>query len=61
MIARMLSSTLGQARNLLRDEQGATAIEYTLIAGFIGLVIVVALTSVGTKLVPYFETIVAAL
>jgi pilus assembly protein Flp/PilA len=34
----------------LRDESGATAIEYGLIAGGIALVIIVAVNAVGTAL-----------
>ena len=34
----------------LRDNSGATAIEYGLIAGLVAVVIVAALTSIGTKL-----------
>lgn len=34
----------------LKDEAGATAIEYSLIAAFIGLVIIGAAISVGTEL-----------
>ena len=37
-------------RRFLRDESGATAIEYGLIAGLISIVIITVLTSVGTKL-----------
>jgi pilus assembly protein Flp/PilA len=34
----------------LKDESGATAIEYGLIAALIAVVIISAVTSVGTKL-----------
>jgi len=34
----------------LKDESGATAIEYGLISALIGIVIISAVTSVGTKL-----------
>jgi pilus assembly protein Flp/PilA len=34
----------------LRDERGATAIEYGLIAALIAIVIVSAVTTIGTKL-----------
>ena len=33
----------------MRDESGATAIEYGLIAGLISVVIIAALTSIGSK------------
>ena len=41
----------------LRDESGATAIEYGLIAGLISIVIVTVLTSIGTKLNTKFQRI----
>ena len=37
-------------RNLLKDEQGATAIEYGLIAALISVAAIVAFTSVGSNL-----------
>ena len=43
--------------NLLRDESGATAIEYGLIAALISVVIIVAITAVGTQLSATFSTI----
>ena len=41
----------------MRDESGATAIEYGLIAGLISIVIVSVLTSVGTKLNTKFQRV----
>jgi pilus assembly protein Flp/PilA len=43
--------------NLLRDESGATAIEYGLIAALISVVIIGAITAVGTNLSSVFNTI----
>jgi pilus assembly protein Flp/PilA len=40
-----------------RDEFGATAIEYALIAGFIAIVIVTAVTSVGASVTSIFNSI----
>lgn len=37
-------------RRVMKDEQGATAIEYTLIAALISIAAVVAMGNVGTKL-----------
>jgi pilus assembly protein Flp/PilA len=37
-------------RRLVKDETGATAIEYGLIAALISVVIIAALTMVGTEL-----------
>ena len=44
-------------KNILRDEQGATAIEYGLIAGLISVAIITAVTSVGTELEGTFNDI----
>jgi pilus assembly protein Flp/PilA len=40
-----------------QDEEGATAIEYGLIAGLISVVIVVAITALGGNLSTLFTTI----
>lgn len=42
---------------LLHDEQGATAIEYALIAALISLAMVMAFTSLGLNLADIFTTI----
>ena len=48
-------------KNLLNrfvaDQSGATAIEYGLIAGLISVVIIGAVTTVGTKLTTQFKVI----
>lgn len=44
---------------LLRDEEGATAIEYALIAAFIALVIIGSLKGVGTNLNSVFNNVSA--
>ena len=40
-----------------KDESGATAIEYGLIAALVAVVLVTALTAMGTKLSGTFTTI----
>jgi len=45
----------------LKDESGATAIEYGLIAALISVVIVTAVGLIGTKLNTTFETIAGKL
>ena len=42
----------------LRDESGATAIEYSLIAGFIALAIIAAVGMTGQRLVELFESLI---
>jgi pilus assembly protein Flp/PilA len=41
----------------VRDESGATAIEYGLIAALIAVVVITALTTIGTALSAKFVTI----
>jgi pilus assembly protein Flp/PilA len=41
---------LSMFKKLLKDEAGATAIEYGLIASLISVAAIVAFTAVGTKL-----------
>jgi pilus assembly protein Flp/PilA len=48
------AETLG---NFPRDESGATAIEYSLIAGFIALAIIAAVGLTGQRLVQLFESL----
>ena len=43
--------------NLLKDEAGATAIEYGLIAALIAVAAIVAMTAVGTSLTTTFNNI----
>ncbi|MBE7197914.1 MAG: Flp family type IVb pilin [Parafilimonas terrae] len=45
----------------IRDESGATAIEYGLIAGMISLVIIASVTKIGTNVKAKFTTIGTAL
>ena len=45
----------------LRQEKGATAIEYGLIAGLIAVVIITALTTLGTGLTDTFTSIASSL
>ncbi len=43
----------------IRDENGATAIEYGLLIGLISVAIVASVTAVGTSLVDIFEVLSA--
>ncbi|HWY61012.1 MAG TPA: Flp family type IVb pilin [Rhizomicrobium sp.] len=45
----------------VRDESGATAIEYGLIAALIAVVIITGLTTVGTNLNAKFSSIATSL
>lgn len=43
--------------NLLRDESGATAIEYGLIAALVSVAAIGALTAMGSSLETMFQTV----
>jgi pilus assembly protein Flp/PilA len=45
----------------VRDESGATAIEYGLIAALIAVVVITALTTIGTNLKADFTSVATAL
>jgi pilus assembly protein Flp/PilA len=47
--------------SFFKDEEGATAIEYGLLAGLIAVVIIVAVTAVGGELNRIFTVIDTAL
>lgn len=47
--------------NFIKDEEGVTAIEYGLIAALIAVVIIIAVTLVGTRLSAVFNSIAASL
>jgi pilus assembly protein Flp/PilA len=44
-------------RNILKDESGATAIEYGLIASLISVAAIVAFTAVGSNLSSLMNTV----
>ena len=48
-------------RNLIKDESGATAIEYGLIAALVSVAAVVALENMGTSLSTVFTTVAGKL
>lgn len=48
-------------KNFWKDEEGATAIEYGLIAGLIAVAIIATVTALGTNLNNVFEWIKDAL
>lgn len=48
-------------KKFLRAEDGATAVEYGLMAALIAVVIIVAVTLLGTNLTAVFNTIATAI
>jgi len=47
----------GNLKSLLKDESGATAIEYGLIAALVSVAAIGALTAMGTSLDSLFNTV----
>ncbi len=43
--------------NFIKDESGATAIEYSLIAALIAMVVITAVTATGSNLSGMYDTI----
>ena len=58
-----LCTILGLVQNRFQDrkDRGATAVEYGLLVGLIAVVIIVAVTALGTELRALFNAIVAAI
>ena len=52
---------LNHFRACLRDQRGATAIEYGLIAGLVAVVIIAAVTLLGTDIQAIFTTLESSL
>lgn len=52
---------LVQIKKFLRDEEGATAVEYALIAALIAVAIIGTVKGVGDQLVNVFQDIINAL
>lgn len=50
-----------QVKNFCNDESGATAVEYGMLVALIAAVIVVVVTTLGTKIQAAFQTIADAL
>lgn len=48
-------------RRFVNDQSGVTAVEYGLIAGLIAVVIIGAVTTLGTKVQATFNSVAAAL
>ncbi len=48
-------------KNFIANEDGATAIEYGLIAALIAVVIITALTTIGTNLNTTFSSVATSL
>ena len=51
----------GRSLRFVRDESGATAIEYALIGGLIALAVIIPVSNIGIKLSGYFSEVSSAL
>jgi pilus assembly protein Flp/PilA len=56
-----METIMDQLKRLLRDESGATSIEYSVIATGISIGIIVAVTTIGTQLKATFVSITSQL
>ena len=52
---------MNRIQHFIRDESGATAIEYALIASLIAVAIITAVTAVGTNISAVFQKIATTL
>lgn len=57
----MIKQLKAKVARFTQDEEGASAIEYGLIAGLIGALIIVAVTGIGTGVQTFFTTICTSL
>jgi pilus assembly protein Flp/PilA len=51
----------GHIWSFVRNESGATAIEYALMSGLIALAVILPLSNIGTKLSGYFSEVSTSL
>ncbi len=52
---------LEHLKTLIRDEEGASAVEYGLLVALIAAVIIVAVTAIGTNMSAKFTTVGTAI
>ena len=52
---------LNTLKTMIRDEEGASMVEYGLLVSLIALVAIVGVTAVGTKLNGLFNTVAGSL
>jgi pilus assembly protein Flp/PilA len=58
--SRKMKNYLQKAMAFIRDEDGATAVEYGLLVALIAVVIITAVTTLGTNLSSKFDTVATA-
>ena len=52
---------MDQVRRFVKDESGATAVEYALMASLIAVVIAAAVQALGSSLIPIFTNAAAGI
>ncbi len=52
---------MGHARRRIREESGATSVEYAIMVGLIVVVIAAAVTALGGSLIPIFSNAAAGI
>lgn len=57
----MYTKIFSEIKRFIRDEEGATAVEYGLLAALIAVVMVAAVTTVGNRVCETFNSIATAL
>lgn len=57
----MTRNTVASMRRLLRDDRGATAAEYALIASLIAIVVVASVALLGTNLLGLYDNAASSL
>ena len=50
-----------RAKNFFKDESGASAVEYGLLVALIAVVVIAAVTTIGTKLNGTFDKVATSL
>jgi pilus assembly protein Flp/PilA len=58
---KLTSCVAGQVQRFARDESGATAIEYSIIAAGIAVAIIAAVNAVGTATLAKYDSVSTAL
>lgn len=56
-----MKKMLNGVRNFIREEEGASAVEYGLLVALIAVVIITAVTTLGTNLCTKFSSVASAI
>jgi len=56
-----MQNIIATAKRFMKDEEGATAVEYGIMVALIAAAIVVSVTALGNKLIGLFQNVTAAI